>query len=31
MQRLAQAPNIAIAQLWADMLGGEGIQATVQR
>jgi hypothetical protein len=31
MQRLAQAPNIAIAQLWADMLGGEGIRATVQR
>ncbi len=31
MQRLAQAPNIAIAQLWADMLGGEGIKATVQR
>jgi hypothetical protein len=31
MQRLAHAPNIAIAQLWADMLNGEGIETTVQR
>ena len=31
MQRLAHAPNIAVAQLWADMLNGEGIETTVQR
>jgi hypothetical protein len=31
MQRLADAPNIAIAQLWADMLTGEGFETTVQR
>jgi hypothetical protein len=31
MLRLAHAPNIAIAQLWADMLNGEGIETSVQR
>ncbi len=31
MQRLAQAPNITIAQLWVDMLRQEGIDATMQR
>lgn len=31
MQRLAQAPNLAIATLWADVLTAEGIPATVQR
>lgn len=31
MQRLAQAPNIAIAQLWADMLNDAGIETSVQR
>lgn len=31
MLRLTQAPNLAIATLWADALGAEGIVATVQR
>jgi len=31
MKRLVQAPNVAIATLWADMLRQGGIQATVQR
>jgi rubrerythrin len=31
MKRLTQAPNIAIATVWADMLTDAGIQATVQR
>ncbi len=31
MRRVAQAPNIAIATLWADTLCGAGIDATVQR
>jgi hypothetical protein len=31
MQRLTHAPNIAIAQLWVDMLRDQGIEATVQR
>ena len=31
MRRLTQAPNIAIAALWADMLRESGIEATVQR
>jgi hypothetical protein len=31
MQRLAQAPNLAIATLWAHALREEGITATVQR
>ena len=31
MLRLTQAPNLAIATLWADALGDEGIVATVQR
>jgi Putative prokaryotic signal transducing protein len=31
VQRLAHAPNIAIAQLWVDMLRDHGIVATVQR
>ncbi|MRD48604.1 putative signal transducing protein [Caenimonas koreensis] len=31
MQRLARAPNIAIATLWVDALRNEGIQATMQR
>ena len=31
MRRLTQAPNIAIAALWADMLREAGITATVQR
>lgn len=31
MKRLTTAPNIAIATLWADMLTGGGIPATVQR
>jgi hypothetical protein len=29
MLRLAHAPNIAIAQLWVDMLRDHGIVATV--
>ncbi|MBC7718598.1 MAG: DUF2007 domain-containing protein [Chitinophagaceae bacterium] len=31
MRRLAQAPNIAIAALWADMLQQAGFAASVQR
>jgi len=31
MPRLTQAPNLAIATLWADALIAEGIDATVQR
>ena len=31
MKRLQQAPNLAIATLWADMLSSAGIPACVQR
>lgn len=31
MRRLAQAPNLAIATLWADALRSQGIAASVQR
>ena len=31
MKRLTAAPNLAIAQMWADLLGQAGIAATVQR
>lgn len=31
MQRLTQAPNPAIATLWADLLRQAGIEASVQR
>jgi uncharacterized protein YlaI len=31
MKRLTQAPNLAIATLWADMLTGAGIDCNVQR
>jgi hypothetical protein len=31
MQRLTQAPNLAIATLWADALVTEGVIASVQR
>lgn len=31
MRRLAQAPNLAIATLWADALRGEGIDIRLQR
>ncbi len=31
MKRLVQAPNLAIATLWCDMLNGAGIAVTVQR
>ena len=31
MLRLTQAPNIAIASLWVDLLQQAGVQATVQR
>ena len=31
MPRLTQAPNLAIATLWADALAQEGIAASVQR
>jgi hypothetical protein len=31
MKRLTQAPNIALATLWADMLRQAGIDASVQR
>lgn len=31
MQRLTQAPNIAIATLWADLLCEAGLPATVER
>ena len=31
MRRLTQAPNIAIAAMWADLLRQAGIEASVQR
>ena len=31
MRRLAQAPNLAIATLWADVLGSAGFAVSVQR
>jgi hypothetical protein len=31
MKRLAQAPNLAIATLWADVLTGAGFSVSVQR
>ena len=31
MRRLTQAPNLAIATLWADVLCGAGMAVTVQR
>jgi len=31
MKRLLQAPNLALATLWADQLGHAGIEASVQR
>lgn len=31
MRRLLQAPNLALATLWTDMLGDVGIAASVQR
>jgi Putative prokaryotic signal transducing protein len=31
MKRLQPAPNLALATLWADMLSGAGVPATVQR
>lgn len=31
MKKLAQAPNLAIATLWRDMLGSAGFAVTVQR
>lgn len=31
MKRLLQAPNLALATLWADQLGSAGIAASVQR
>ncbi len=31
MKRLMQAPNLAIATLWADMLSSAGMAASVQR
>jgi hypothetical protein len=31
MKRLLQAPNAALASLWADQLNGAGIAASVQR
>jgi hypothetical protein len=31
MKRLAQAPNLAIATLWADVLRGAGLSVSVQR
>lgn len=31
MQRVAPAPNLMVATLWADMLPRDGISATVQR
>lgn len=31
MKRVLRAPNLALATLWADMLSGVGLQATVQR
>ena len=31
MKRLTQAPNVAIATLWVDLLSQGGVEATVQR
>ena len=31
MKRLLQAPNLALATLWADQLSGAGIEARVER
>ena len=31
MRRLASAPNLAIATLWADVMRGAGLSVTVQR
>jgi hypothetical protein len=31
MKRIGQAPNIAIAQLWVDMLRDQGLDASMQR
>jgi hypothetical protein len=31
MKRLLQAPNLALATLWADQLGAAGVAALVQR
>ncbi len=31
MKRVIQAPGLAIATLWVDLLGQAGIEATVQR
>lgn len=31
MKRLLQAPNLALATLWADQLAGAGVAASVQR
>jgi hypothetical protein len=31
MKKLLQAPNLALATLWADQLSGAGIAASVQR
>jgi hypothetical protein len=31
MKRVTQAPNLALATLWTDMLADVGIQASVQR
>lgn len=31
MRRLTSAPNLALATLWADMLGQAGFEASVQR
>jgi hypothetical protein len=31
MKRIGQAPNIAIAQLWVDMLRDQGLDANMQR
>ena len=31
MKRVLQAPNLALATLWADMLSGAGLAASVQR
>ena len=31
MKRLLQAPNVALATLWVDLLAQAGIEATVQR
>ena len=31
MKRITQAPNLALATLWADMLGQAGVECSVQR